>query len=168
MLKSSLMPAIFAIMIGALLAPAEADTRQAVAFLGFDLINTSLEATSVAETNRLQDLDTLFQQKLNASSQYSIVPLAPDLKAELGRETDIRNCNGCERDIGKKAGAGLVAWGTVQKVSDLILNINLYMEDVASGQVIFVKSVDIRGNTDQSWQRGLTYLLRNYLLHLKQ
>jgi hypothetical protein len=28
----------------------------------------------------------------------------------------------------------------------------------------FVKSVDIRGNTDQSWTRGLDYLVRNYLL----
>ena len=24
--------------------------------------------------------------------------------------------------------------------------------------------VDIRGNTDESWRRGLDYLLRNYLL----
>ena len=24
--------------------------------------------------------------------------------------------------------------------------------------------VDIRGNTDKSWRRGLDYLLRNYLL----
>jgi hypothetical protein len=28
----------------------------------------------------------------------------------------------------------------------------------------FARSVDIRGNTDESWQRGLDYLLRNYLL----
>jgi Protein of unknown function (DUF2380) len=28
----------------------------------------------------------------------------------------------------------------------------------------FVKSVDIRGNTDESWQRGLDYMLRHYLL----
>ena len=26
------------------------------------------------------------------------------------------------------------------------------------------RSVDIRGNTDESWRRGLDYLLRNYLL----
>jgi hypothetical protein len=28
----------------------------------------------------------------------------------------------------------------------------------------FVHSVDIRGNTDESWMRSLTYLLSNYLL----
>jgi hypothetical protein len=52
----------------------------------------------------------------------------------------------------------------VQKVSDLILNINVYMADVAAGKLVFVHSVDIRGNTDESWTRGITYLVKNYLL----
>jgi len=52
----------------------------------------------------------------------------------------------------------------VQKVSNLILNVNLYMEDAASGKMEFVKSVDIRGNTDESWRHGLDYMLRHYLL----
>ena len=56
------------------------------------------------------------------------------------------------------------AWGTVQKVSNLILNINVYTEDAESGKMKFARSVDIRGNTDESWRRGLDYLLRNYLL----
>jgi Protein of unknown function (DUF2380) len=54
--------------------------------------------------------------------------------------------------------------GTVQKVSNVILNINLYIEDAQSGKMEFVKSVDIRCNTDESWRRGLDYMLRNYLL----
>jgi hypothetical protein len=49
-------------------------------------------------------------------------------------------------------------------VSNLILNINLYTEDVRREKLIFGKSVDIRGNTDESWRRGLDYMLRNYLL----
>jgi|SRR6476660_4284460 Protein of unknown function (DUF2380) len=46
----------------------------------------------------------------------------------------------------------------------LILNINLYMEDERTGQLQFAKSVDIRSNTDESWRRGLDYLVHNYLL----
>ena len=46
----------------------------------------------------------------------------------------------------------------------LLLNINVYMEDAESGKMKFARSVDIRGNTDESWRRGLDYLLRNYLL----
>jgi hypothetical protein len=38
----------------------------------------------------------------------------------------------------------------VQKVSNLILNINVYMENAASGKMEFARSVDIRGNTDES------------------
>ena len=56
---------------------------------------------------------------------------------------------------------------TVQKVSNLILNINVYMADVANDKMTFIKSVDVRGNTDESWSRSMTYLLNNYLLAKK-
>jgi hypothetical protein len=52
----------------------------------------------------------------------------------------------------------------VQKVSNLILNINLYMEDVQTGRIEFAHSVDIRGNTDETWLHGLNYMIRNYVL----
>ena len=61
-------------------------------------------------------------------------------------------------------GGDRVAWLVVQKVSNLILNLNVYIGDVSSQKLTFVKSVDIRGNTDESWSRGLTYLVKNYLL----
>ena len=60
-----------------------------------------------------------------------------------------------------------MAWVTVQKVSNLILNINVYMADVANDKMTFIKSVDVRGNTDESWSRSMTYLLNNYLLSKK-
>jgi Protein of unknown function (DUF2380) len=37
------------------------------------------------------------------------------------------------------------------------------MEDARANKMEFVKSVDIRGNTDESWQRGLDYMLSHYL-----
>jgi hypothetical protein len=144
--------------------PAMAETAQRIAFFGFNLINTSLEPTSPAEENRLQELDVLLRQKLAGSQRYDVVKISPEIQAALAAESEIQNCNGCERDLARKADAELAAWGTVQKVSNLILNINLYIEDVQTGQMAFVKSVDIRGNTDESWQHGLTYLLRYYLL----
>ena len=63
----------------------------------------------------------------------------------------------------RKAGAKISVTGWVQKVSNLILNINLVARDVATGRIIGAGSVDIRGNTDESWSRGLTYLLRDRL-----
>ena len=52
----------------------------------------------------------------------------------------------------------------MQKISNLILNMNVYMADVASKKVTFIHSVDIRNNTDELWMRALTYLVQNYVL----
>ena len=135
-----------------------------VALFGFQLINTSIEPTSAAEEQRIRMLDDLLQQQLASSGRFHIVPIPDALQQEIAHGPGIANCNGCQRDYAQRAGADWAAWGTVQKVSNLILNINLYMEDGRTGKLQFGKSVDIRGNTDESWRRGLDYLLQNYLL----
>jgi hypothetical protein len=134
-----------------------------VAFLGFRLINSSLEPTTPAEERRIRELDELLREKLDASGRFKVVAIPPDIQQKVAAGPDIGNCNGCERDFAKQIHADWVAWGTVQKVSNLILNINLYMEDVQTGKLEFIRSVDIRGNTDESWRRGLDYVLRHYL-----
>ena len=136
-----------------------------VAFLGFDMINTSLEPTTPDEERRLQMLGDLLRDRLDASGRFKMVPILPDQQKQIASSAEIRNCNGCERDYATRAGADWAAWGTVQKVSNLILNINLYMEDAASGKMEFAKSVDIRGNTDESWRHGLDYMIRHNLLN---
>jgi hypothetical protein len=148
----------------ALSLPAHATDRPRVAFFGFSIVNTSLEATKPEEEARLRTLDNMLRERLAASGKFTLAEISPELQQEIARGADIRDCNGCERDYAKRAGADWAAWGTVQKVSNLILNINLYMEDARSGKLEFVKSVDIRGNTDESWRHGLDYMLRNYLL----
>src|ERR1700730_13810797 len=135
-----------------------------VAFLGFEFINTSLEATARVEVERIRLLDDVLRQKLTASRRFEIVDIPPDTIKEIASGPTISNCNGCQRRFAQMVGANWAAWGTVQKVSNLILNINVYMEDAESGKMKFARSVDIRGNTDESWRRGLDYLLRNYLL----
>jgi hypothetical protein len=135
-----------------------------VAFFGFELINTSLEPTAEAEVERIHLLDDILREKLTSSRRFEIVDLPPDTVKEIASGPSISNCNGCQRKLAQRLGADWAAWGAVQKVSNLILNINVYMENIASGKMEFGHSVDIRGNTDESWRRGLDYLLRNYLL----
>ena len=94
-------------------------------------------------------LDDAFRKKLDASGRFKIVPIPSDVLQEIAAAPEISNCNGCERDFAIKAGADWAAWGTVQKVSNLILNINVYIEDARQKKMEFVKSVDIRGNTDR-------------------
>ncbi len=155
----------FTLLCAALAPGLAADAKPPrIAFFGFALINTSLETDTSEEERRLGMLDDLLRTKLDASGRFEIVPIPPELQKEIAHGPEIRNCNGCERDYALRAGADWAAWGTVQKVSNLILNINLYMEDAQNGRMEFVKSVDIRGNTDESWRHGLDYMLRHNLL----
>ena len=89
--------------------------------------------------------------------------LSDELKQKIAQSPAITGCNGCQIDWARQAGADLAVWGTVQKVSNLILNINVYMDDTKDGHQYFGHSVDIRGNTDKSWQHGIRYLVRHYL-----
>ena len=62
--------------------------------------------------------------------------------------------------MAQKLNAGLVLVGEVQKVSNLILSMNLVMRDVETGRMVRGQSVDIRSNTDDSWLRGIRYILK--------
>jgi hypothetical protein len=57
--------------------------------------------------------------------------------------------------LAQRVGAKLAITGTVQKVSNLILNMNIYVRDASSGATIAAMSADMRGNTDESWSRTL-------------
>src|ERR1700736_2706648 len=54
-----------------------------VAFLGFEFINTSLEATARVEVERIRLLDDVLRQKLTASSRFEIVDIPPDTIKEI-------------------------------------------------------------------------------------
>jgi Protein of unknown function (DUF2380) len=123
-----------------------------------------LEPTTNAERARIALIASVFKAKLEASGRYAFVPISADAAAKISAGPEVGACGGCEFGYGKEFGADTVAWIVIQKVSDLILNINVYMADVAARKMAFVHSVDIRGDTDESWTRGITYLVKNYLL----
>ena len=164
MMKGLVLTVVLIVAFGGIAGGTTADEGlPRVAFFGFQLINTSPQPTTPEETQRIRMLDALFQQKLEASGRFKMVSIPPELRDKIAAAPEINNCNGCERDFALQAGADWAAWGTVQKVSNLILNINVYIEDARANKMEFIKSVDIRGNTDESWQRGLDYMLRHYL-----
>ncbi|CAA2138329.1 DUF3280 domain-containing protein [Hyphomicrobium sp. ghe19] len=140
-----------------------------LAFLGLRLQNDNevLEPTTEAERNRISIIEKQFTSSLEAARSYSIVPLTNDIRAKIASGQFVGSCGGCEAEFGKELKADRVAWITVQKVSNLILNMNLYMADPATDKMTFLKSVDIRGNTDESWSRSLKYLLDNYFYDKK-
>ncbi|MBN9248254.1 MAG: DUF3280 domain-containing protein [Hyphomicrobium sp.] len=162
------------IAVAALLQMSFAQTAAAgpaprLAFLGLRLQNDNegLEPTTDAERNRIAIIERQFTSSLKASGSYDIVPLTSDIRAKIASGQFVGACGGCEAAYGNELKADRVAWITVQKVSNLILNMNLYVADTATDKLTFLKSVDIRGNTDESWSRSLKYLLDNYFYDQK-
>jgi Protein of unknown function (DUF2380) len=118
-----------------------------------------------AQTNRIQQariamISDNLRSQLRERQLYKVADNAPasGMIAKLDATQDLNACNGCELEVGRKLGVERVGVCWVQKVSNLIININLRIEDVATGKAVFQRSVDIRGNTDLSWQRGVNAL----------
>jgi len=137
-----------------------------MAFLGvtFQNDNEALEPTTDAERARMSVLEAQFKTALSSAGVATFADIPDAMRKQIEAGQTIGECHGCELDYARQVGASEVAWIKVQKVSNLILNMNVYVGDVKSGKLTFVHSVDIRGNTDESWRRSLTYLLDNYLL----
>ena len=143
-------------MLAAAPVPAGAADGPRLAVFGFHLTNTSPAASTPEELARLHRLDAQLRNGLQ--DRYTLVDMAP-VQDRLAGVDSIRGCNGCELQMAQELGAEQVAYGWVQKVSNLILNVNLVVEDAATGRTLRAESVDMRGNTDESWTRGLRYLL---------
>jgi Protein of unknown function (DUF2380) len=102
------------------------------------------------------------RQLLRASGRFSLVDITPIASEALA--SNLQACGGCDIQLARRIGAELAITGTVQKVSNLILNMNIYVRDASSGATIAAMSADMRGNTDESWSRTLDWLVRNRLL----
>jgi hypothetical protein len=140
-------------------APVLASTPTA-AVIPFAFIDSSPEPPRADELARLHDAGDELRRLLTQSSRYVIIETA---SAEAPG-VDFVNCQTCAVAEAKELGADVVVIGWVQKVSNLILNINAVMRSTATGDIVSAGSVDIRGNTDESWTRGVRYLVANRLL----
>jgi hypothetical protein len=155
-----------AVLVALTLLTTTAHAATKVAVFDFELLDTSTEADirgpKPDEVHRLALITEDVRKRLREAG-YELVDLAPQ-KARIDDAAPFRNCNSCELPIARAAGADIEVIGLVQKVSNLILNINFQLRDVATGTVLRAGSADIRNNTDESWARGISYLVRNRLL----
>ncbi|ACL61206.1 DUF3280 domain-containing protein [Methylobacterium nodulans] len=135
---------------------------QKAAVFDFQLANLGASPPTEADKDRLGPLTDQLRSLLKDSGRYEIVSIDP-VEAEAAK-SDLRHCNGCAEDLAKKVGADVVFTGEIQKVSNLILNINVYAKDLKSDSPERAYSVDIRGDNDLSFERGLKYLVKNKLL----
>jgi hypothetical protein len=157
-----------AVLHGALaVAVASAAAPPRIAVFDFELIDTSLQGEvqgiDPADQARLRMIETELRQRLEESGRFQLVDTAP-VAAQIDAAGVLWSCNGCEVGIAKRLDAELALVGWVQKVSNLMLNVNVVIRDTATREQVFAGSVDIRGNTDESWRHGIRYLLKNRLL----
>lgn len=147
------------------LTAARADPPK-IAVFDFELMDTSLQGEvdgpRADEQGRLMRIADQLRKELTESGKFQLVDISPVNAA--AHNSNLQACGGCDVQLAQKLGADLAITGMVQKVSNLILNINLYLRDAHSGKTVAVLSADLRGNTDESWTRAMNYLVRNRLL----
>jgi hypothetical protein len=145
--------------------PVHADPPK-VAVFDFELVDTSLQGEVYGprgdEQDRLMRAGDQLRKALAESGKFHLVDISPVNAAAHG--SNLQACGGCDVQFAQKLGADLAITGVVQKVSNLILNINIYLRDAHTGRLVTLASADVRGNTDESWSRAMSYLLRNRLL----
>ncbi|WP_110116819.1 MULTISPECIES: DUF3280 domain-containing protein [Bradyrhizobium] len=136
-----------------------------LAVFDFELIDTSLPGEFYGSKPELVRLDHISEQlrtELADSGRFQVLDIAP--VRDAARHANLQACGGCDLKLAGQLGADLEITGMVQKVSNLIINLNIYLRDVKTGNMITVASADMRGNTDESWTRTMSYLIRNRLL----
>jgi hypothetical protein len=144
---------------------APATALRSIVVLDFELVDDQGNPlTKAAQEVRLRNAGMQLQRELAERQLYRVIDPAPtaSLQRELRLQQEfLYRCDDCAAQVGRLAGADLVMQTWVQKVSELILNLNVQIYDVGAGNVVFTKSVDMRGNDDVSWTRGVRYLVRD-------
>lgn len=158
--------AIFPLLILAIAVQAHAAEPPRLAVFDFEMIDTSLQGEVYGprtdERDRLLRTAEQVRKELGESGKFQILDITPVSAA--AHQSNLQACGGCDVKLAQQLNADLEITGVVQKVSNLILNINVYLRDVHTGRLVAVASADMRGNTDESWSRATRYLIRERLL----
>jgi hypothetical protein len=146
-------------------AQAQAGALRSLVVIEFELVDDQNNPlTKAAQVLRLRNATAQLQRELSEQGLYRIVDPAPSkaLQDRLREQQEfLYRCDDCAAQVGKLMDVDLVMVTWVQKVSELILNLNVQILDVKTEQVVFTKSVDMRGNDDVSWNRAVRFLVRD-------
>lgn len=144
--------------------PALAEERLArLLVLDFEIVDTSNEpvdqrADHARRLARLRDDVAARMAEQNIFEVVDRAAIESDIAAILAQQY-FRTCNGCELTLGKKARADLVMTGQVNKVSTLIMSMEIWIKRVSTGELVYFQNFDFRGDNDQSWTRAAKYVV---------
>jgi Protein of unknown function (DUF2380) len=136
------------------------------AVFDLELVDTSQEGERgerADQTARIALASAELRRLLADSGQLQLVDLT-SRAARIQDKSPLSKCNGCVEDLAREAGADLAVSGIVQKTSNLILSFVVEVREVNSARRVRAGQVDIRGNTDETWLRGVRWIVKNRLL----
>ena len=158
--------AVFSLLTLAIAVQARAAEPPRLAVFDFEMIDASLQGEVYGpradERDRLLRAADQVRSELGESGKFLVLDISPVNAA--AHQSNLQACGGCDVKLTQQLNADLEITGVVQKVSNLILNISVYLRDVHTGRLAAGASVDMRGNTDESWSRATRYLIRERLL----
>lgn len=143
-----------------------ADPPPKLAVFDFELLDTSLQGEVSGprkdEQERLMRAGDQVRKQLAESGKFRLVDIAA-VNAQA-HASNLQACGGCDVRYAGQLGADLALTGVVQKVSNLILIMTMVVRDVHTGRLVAAMNADMRGDTDETWSRVTSYLIRNRLL----
>ncbi|HWE20651.1 MAG TPA: DUF3280 domain-containing protein [Hyphomicrobiaceae bacterium] len=162
------MPRLLLALVGMLLAGATAaQAGPKVAIFPFELIDNSLEGqyfgVRADEAHRLQLVTDELRKLAARDAGYEVLDLSA-IASKLEKSAPLYNCNGCEIELARQAGAEVAITVAVRKFSSMLLSLHIYATDVSNGNLTKMYRVDVRGNTDESWLRGVRRLVAEGLV----
>jgi hypothetical protein len=140
--------------------------KHPTAVFDFELADTSrqdqLAPPTAKHQARLILISDQLRKRLAESDRFAILDIAR-VNAEA-HANNLQSCGGCDVRLAGEIGAELAVTGIVHKVSNLILNMMIFVRDVKTGSNIAIAQAEMRGDTDETWTRTVNWLLRNRLL----
>ncbi len=133
-----------------------------IAVLPFEIKDTSGEVGPNEHDAMLARLTRLVREDLAAAGLYDVVD-GERVKRAVAAEnsgTYLRACNGCELDIAKSVGADRVMIGWLFKMSTLVMSLHVVVKDVVTGNIVYAKTFDFRGDNERAWKRAAIYMLQ--------
>jgi len=122
-----------------------------------------LAGESPEETERLARMSALARRLLSESGLFWLVETG---KASDPRVKDhwLRKCDGCDAEIARALGADLSFIGYFRKISRMEQFLEIRVRNARTGELLNLSHTDLRNETDESWSRALTYLIKNRLV----
>ena len=150
----------------ALILSDQAIADSKVAVFGFELVKEQHMTGGIAppsasedEMVRLGKMTALLEKLLNETGELVLVDVS-----QVKPKRPFYDCNGCDVELAKTAGADYSITGKVHKASATLINISIVVRDVATKELKRSGAVSIRENSEQGWLRAVRQLVRNRIL----